>query len=67
GIWEMDIRRDERKASAVEAAVIAVREFNIDPKLAAEKMKAPLEDVMESLGMNYDEPSDGCVKESIPV
>ena len=67
GIWEMDIRRDERKASAVEAAVIAVREFNIDPKLAAEKMKAPLEDVMESLGMNYDEPSDVCDKESVPV
>ena len=67
GIWEMDIRRDERKASAVEAAVIAVREFNIDPKLAAEKMKAPLEDVMESLGMNYDEPSDGCEKESVLV
>ena len=67
GIWEMDIRRDERKASAVEAAVIAVREFNIDPKLAAEKMKAPLEDVMESLGMNYEKPSDGCEKESVPV
>ena len=22
---------------------------------------------VESLGMNYDEPSDGCEKESIPV
>ena len=31
------------------AAVIAVREFNIDPQLAAEKMKAPLEKVMEKL------------------
>ena len=64
GIWEMDIRRDERKASAVEAAVIAVREFNIDPKLAAEKMKAPLEDVMESLGMACDKNSDECMMEN---
>ena len=63
GIREMDIRREERKA----AAAIAVREFNIDPKLVAEKMKVSLEELMESLGMNYDKPSDGCVKESIPV
>ena len=61
GIWEMDIRREERKVAlaegralgaeerAVEDAVIAVREFNIDPQLAAEKMKAPLEKVMEKL------------------
>ncbi|MBQ5450247.1 MAG: hypothetical protein IIT57_09435 [Treponema sp.] len=64
GIWEMDIRRDERKASAVEAAVIAVREFNIDPKLAAEKMKAPLDEVLESLGMACDKNSDECMMES---
>ena len=61
GIWEMDIRREERKVAlaegralgaeerSVEDAVIAVREFNIDPQLAAEKMKAPLEKVMEKL------------------
>ncbi len=60
-LWEMDIRRQERKEAlaegralgaeerAVEDAVIAVREFNIDPQLAAEKMKAPLEKVMEKL------------------
>jgi len=60
-LWEMDIRRQERKEAlaegralgaeekSVEAAVIAVREFNIDPQLAAEKMKAPLEKVMEKL------------------
>ncbi|MBO7613795.1 MAG: hypothetical protein J6S81_08300, partial [Treponema sp.] len=64
GIWEMDIRRDERKASAVEAAVIAVREFNIDPKIAAEKMKAPLDEVLESLGMACDKNSDECMMEN---
>ena len=60
-LWEMDIRREERKVAlaegralgaeerSVENAVIAVREFNIDPQLAAEKMKAPLEKVMEKL------------------
>ncbi|HBB12845.1 MAG TPA: hypothetical protein DCZ76_01055 [Treponema sp.] len=60
-LWEMDIRREERKEAlaegralgaeerSVENAVIAVREFNIDPQLAAEKMKAPLEKVMEKL------------------
>ena len=34
---------------SVEAAVIAVKDFNIDPKLAAEKMNAPLDKVMEKL------------------
>ena len=71
GIWEMDIRREERKVAlaegmeigraqgaeerSVEDAVIAVKEFNIDPLLAAEKMKAPLEKVMERLGLAYTE------------
>ncbi len=61
GIWEMDIRREalaEGRAQgaeerSVEAAVIAVKEFNIDPQLAAEKMNAPLEKVMERLGLAY--------------
>ena len=35
--------------NSVEAAVIAVKDFNIDPKLAAEKMNAPLDKVMEKL------------------
>ncbi|MBP5174361.1 MAG: hypothetical protein ILP07_00420, partial [Treponema sp.] len=34
---------------SVEAAVIAVKDFNIDPKFAAEKMNAPLDKVMEKL------------------
>ena len=61
GIWEMDIRREalaEGRAQgaeerSVENAVIAVKEFNIEPKLAAEKMNAPLEKVMERLGLAY--------------
>ena len=67
GIWEMDIRREAlaegvemgraqgAEERSVEAAVIAVKEFNIDPQLAAEKMKAPLEKVMERLGLAYSQ------------
>ena len=63
GIWEMDIRREalaEGRAQgaeerSVEAAVIAVKEFKIDPQLAAEKMNAPLEKVMERLGLAYSQ------------
>ncbi|HBB14830.1 MAG TPA: hypothetical protein DCZ76_11255, partial [Treponema sp.] len=67
GIWEMDIRREAlaegvemgraqgAEERSVENAVIAVKEFNIEPKLAAEKMNAPLEKVMERLGLAYTE------------
>lgn len=63
GIWEMDIRREAlaegrtqgAEERSVEAAVIAVKEFNIDPRLAAEKMNAPLEKVMERLRLAYTE------------
>ena len=34
---------------AVEAAVMLITEFNVEPKLAAEKMKAPLDKVLEAL------------------
>ena len=34
---------------AVEAAIIAVKEFNATPEYAAQKMNAPLELVLESL------------------
>lgn len=37
------------KEMSVEAVVIAVRDFNKDPKLAAEKMNAPLDKVLEKL------------------
>ena len=38
----------ERK-KAVEAAVTLITDFKIDPKLAAEKMNAPLDSVLEAL------------------
>ena len=38
-----------KEAKAIEAAVIAVKEFNATPEFAAEKMNAPLEKVLESL------------------
>jgi len=34
---------------AIETAVIAVKDFNITPQLAAEKMNAPLDKVLETL------------------
>ena len=34
---------------AIEAAVVAVKNFNVTPQLAAEKMNAPLESVLEAL------------------
>ncbi|MBQ2465239.1 MAG: hypothetical protein II507_09700 [Treponema sp.] len=58
---EMDIRREalaEGKIQglmegAINSAAIAVREFNITPQLAAQKMNAPLDKVLEKLGMPY--------------
>ena len=38
---------------AVEAAVIAVKDFNITPQIAAEKMSAPLDKVLESLANTH--------------
>jgi flagellar biosynthesis/type III secretory pathway protein FliH len=38
---------------AVEAAVIAVKDFNITPQIAAEKMNAPLDKVLESLANTH--------------
>lgn len=42
------ILQGEQK-KAIEAAVIAVKDFNITPQLAAEKMNAPLDKVLETL------------------
>ncbi|MCR5317518.1 MAG: hypothetical protein K6E22_04755 [Treponema sp.] len=58
---EMDIRREAlaegriqgAMEGAINAAVVAVRDFNIAPQLAAQKMNAPLDKVMEKLGMPY--------------
>ena len=40
---------------AIEAAVIAVRDFNITPQVAAEKMNAPLDKVLEKLSSNKNQ------------
>ena len=42
-------KKQGAEEKAIEDAVIAVKEFNIDPKLAAEKMNAPLDKVMGKL------------------
>ncbi|MEE3313219.1 MAG: hypothetical protein VZR56_03560 [Treponema sp.] len=49
GLSRGKIQGAEEKS--VDDAVIAIRDFNIDPKLAAEKMNAPLEKVMEKIGV----------------
>ena len=41
--------RDGREDKAVEDAVMIVKEFNADPKVAAEKTGAPLDKVLEAL------------------
>ena len=38
---------------AVEAAVIAVKDFNITPQIAAEKMNAPLDKVLKGLANTH--------------
>ena len=40
---------DGKQQKAVEDALILIKDFNIEPKTAAEKMKAPLEKVLEAL------------------
>ena len=42
-------RREENLKKAIEDAVIAVQEFKVSPQLAAEKMNAPLDKVLEKL------------------
>ena len=42
-------RREENLQKAIEDAVIAVKEFKVSPQLAAEKMNAPLDKVLEKL------------------
>lgn len=38
-----------RVEKAVEAALIMIKEFNLTPELAAQKLNAPLEKVLEAL------------------
>ena len=40
---------------AIEAAVIAVRDFNVTPQVAAEKMNAPLNKVLEKLNTSCNQ------------
>ncbi len=40
---------DGRESKAIEDAVVAVKNFNVTPQLAAEKMNAPLDKVLEQL------------------
>ena len=48
-IREMDLVRESKKEQAVEDALVAIKEFGIAPELAAEKMGAPLDKVLEAL------------------
>ena len=47
--FKREMREEGREDQAIEDAVIAVREFNVSPQVAAEKMKAPLELVLQKL------------------
>ncbi len=42
-------RKEGAQEKAVEDAVMLVRDYNEDPKVAAEKMGAPLDKVLEAL------------------
>ena len=42
-------REEGAQEKAVEAALVAIKEFGASPELAAEKMGAPLDKVLEAL------------------
>lgn len=48
-LHDHDMIKRGREEKAVEDATILVRDFNADPKVAAEKMSAPLDKVLEAL------------------
>ncbi len=48
-------RREGSMQKAIEDAVIAVRDFNATPQVAAEKMNAPLDKVLEKLNSNKNQ------------
>ena len=52
-LHDFDITEEAKKQGriekAVEAAVILIKDFDAEPKVAAEKMHAPLEKVLEAL------------------
>lgn len=50
--YETDISvkcEEAREDKAIEAAVVMVKEFNITPEIASQKMGAPLDKVLETL------------------
>ncbi len=47
--WRRDGIAIGREEKAIEAAIIAVKDFNVSPEVAAQKMNAPLELVLEKL------------------
>ena len=53
GVWETDIRdiakQQGAQEKALEDALILVRDFNVPPEIAAEKMGAPLDVVLNAL------------------
>ena len=42
-------REEGAQQKAVEAALVAIKEFGVSPEVAAEKMGAPLDKVLEAL------------------
>ena len=46
--------QDGLEHKAIEGAVILVKEFNTNPRIAAEKMNAPLEKVLEALNSTVE-------------
>ena len=53
GVWETDIRdiakQQGAQEKALEDALILVRDFNVPPEIAAEKMGTPLDAVLNAL------------------
>ena len=54
-LHDRDLTRMVRAAAteekAIEAALVLIKDFNLDPKLAAEKMNAPLDKVLKALSL----------------
>jgi len=48
-LHDQDIIRAAKKETAVENAITAVKSFNVTPEVAAQKMNAPLDLVLERL------------------
>lgn len=48
-LYMRDHLKEAKEEKAIEDAVILVKEFNISPELAAQKLEAPLDKVLEVL------------------